>query len=171
MNEEVNPPEIRSHEATIPQMDGDIVFVELCARSPVLNAMAQEKGLRIFPVDCSRNRHTTHAKVHVLDLTLDSSWDSLYDLAKNYKVATWHFGWPYGTCSKARGIPLEDGSPGTTDSSKLGTSHMGVPDMSQSKWPKLILCMGKHRSSLSGYWIMVATLWRTPQTVGCGSCP
>ncbi len=128
MDDDINPPEIRSHKAIIPQMDGDIVFVELCAGSAVLSAMAQEKGLHIFPVDCSRNRHTTDAKVRVLDLTLDSSWDSLHNLAMNYKVATWHLGLPCGTCSRARGIPLEDGSPGPPILPSW--AHlMGVPDM------------------------------------------
>lgn len=132
----VNPPEIKSHETTIPQMDGDIVFVELCAGSAVLSATAREKHLKIFPVDCSRNRHVTHAKVHILDLTLDSSWDSLHHLATNYKVATWHFGLPCGTCSKARGIPLEDGSPGPPVL-RTWEHLMGVPDMTQGDYIKV----------------------------------
>ena len=135
-SKDVIPPGIQSQAASIPELDGDIVFVELCAGSAVLSSVAKQKKLKIFPVDCSRNRHTPYAKVHQLDLTQESSWEVLDALASNSKIAAWHFGLPCGTCSKARGIPLPDGSPGPPIL-RTWQHLMGVPDMTSGDRTKV----------------------------------
>ena len=43
------------------------LIVELCAGSAILSAAAADRGYSVMPVDCVRNRHATHVKVHDLD--------------------------------------------------------------------------------------------------------
>ena len=65
-----------------------------------------------MPVDCKRNRHKPRCKIVQLDLSDNHAWDVLKYIVDSCNVACVHMGPPCGTCSRARGIPMADGSPG-----------------------------------------------------------
>ena len=105
-----------------------MVFIELCAGSAVLSATAQRHGYRVLPVTARG-----------IDISLGVAlspwicqrpmlgrfWEYIVDTCD---VAAMHFAPPCGTCSKARGIPMPDGTPGPQP---LRTAEhlLGVPDM------------------------------------------
>ena len=93
-------------------LQNEVVFVELCAGSGVLSATAKEYGYFVFPVDHHHNRHHHFTKIFQLDLTEDKAWIFLDWLRESATVVAWHFGLPCGSCSRAREIPLDDGTPG-----------------------------------------------------------
>ena len=108
--------------------DRQMVFIELCAGSAVLSATAQRHGYRVLPVDCKRNRHKPRCRIVSLDLSEAHAWEVLEYIVDTCDVAAVHLAPPCGTCSKARGIPMPDGSPGPQP---LRTAEhlLGVPDM------------------------------------------
>ena len=112
-----------------------MVFIELCAGSAVLSATAQKHGYRVMPVDCKRNRHKPRCKVVSLDLAEDHACDVLKYIVETCQVAAVHFAPPCGTCSKARGIPMPDGSPGPQPvrSNEFLMGIPGIPEMDQIK--------------------------------------
>ena len=89
-----------------------MVFIKLCTGSAVLSAAALKHGYRVMPVDYKRNRHTPRCKIVSLDLSEDHAWEVLRYICETCDVAAVHLAPPCGTCSKARGIPMPDGSPG-----------------------------------------------------------
>ena len=109
-------------------MGKQMVFLELCAGSAVLSAMAQKHGYRVMPVDFKRNRHTPKCKVVSLDLSEDHAWDVLKYILETCDVVAVHFAPPCGTCSKARGIPMPDGSPGPQPL-RSSDHPLGLPDL------------------------------------------
>lgn len=117
-------------------LDGDtfgrqMVFIELCAGSAVLSAAAQRHGYRVLPVDCKRNRHKPRCRIISLDLAEDHAWEVLEYIVSTCDVAAVHLAPPCGTCSKARGIPMPDGTPGPQPL-RSDDYLLGVPDMSPS---------------------------------------
>ena len=108
-----------------------MVFVELCAGSASLSAVAQKCGYRVMPVDCKRNRHVTKCRVIQLDLATDHAWEVLKYIVLTCDIAAIHFAPPCSTCSKARGIPLPNGDPGP-QVLRTASFPRGVPDMSHT---------------------------------------
>ena len=88
------------------------IFIEACAGCGILSSMVQQKGFQIIPIDCPRNRHVPKCRLVILDLTTQHAEQLLHRIVEDYNVACVHIALPCGTCSRARGIPLPDGSPG-----------------------------------------------------------
>lgn len=88
------------------------IFIEACAGCAGLSSVAKEKGFAVIPIDCPSNKHKAKAKLVVLDLTSRHAAYIMDRLLEDFNVCAVHFGLPCGTCSKARGIPLEDGTAG-----------------------------------------------------------
>ena len=100
-----------------PEIDVDLlhntpIFIELCAGSAKLSNAVRQYGYSVLPVDHDRNKHHPRCTIVQLDLSQPSAWEQLQFLLDNTNVAGVHFAPPCGTCSKARGIPMADGSPG-----------------------------------------------------------
>ena len=108
--------------------DRQMVSIELCAGSAVLSAAAQRHGYRVLPVDCKRNRHKPRCRIVSLDLAEAHAWEVLEYIVDTCDVAAVHLAPPCGTCSKARGIPMPDGSPGPQPL-RSAEHLLGVPDM------------------------------------------
>lgn len=85
-------------------------FVELCAGSGILSSFAKQAGMKVVAVDCERNRHQPFTDITAMDLTDDSCYARLGELAQQRDVLCWHIGLPCGTCSRAREIRLKPGS-------------------------------------------------------------
>ena len=107
------------------------VFIELCAGSASLGAVAQKCGYRVMPVDCKRNRHVPKCRVIQLDSATDHAWEVLKYIVLTCDIAAIHFAPPCGTCSKARGIPLPNGDPGP-QVLRTASFPLGVPDVSHT---------------------------------------
>ena len=88
------------------------IFIEACAGCGILSSVVQQRGFQFIPIDCPRNRHTPKCRVVVLDLTTPYADELLKRIVRDYNVAGVHIALPCGTCSKARGIPMPDGSAG-----------------------------------------------------------
>ena len=111
-------------------MEKQMIFIELCAGSAVLSAAAQKHGYRVMPVDFKRNRHRPRCKIVSLDLSEDHAWDVLQYVIETCDVVAVHLAPPCGTCSKARGIPMPDGSPGPQPV-RSQEFPLGLPDISE----------------------------------------
>ena len=74
-----------------------LVFIELCAGSASLSAVAQKYGYRVMPVDCKRNRHVLKCRVMELDLATDHAWEVMKYIIQTCDVAAVHFAPPCGT--------------------------------------------------------------------------
>ena len=98
-------------ELGIPSLNGEVVFVELCAGSGILSSTAERHGMRVLPIDCERNRFETFTTVYQVDLSEDRAWAFLEHIRDTSKVVAWHMGLPCGTCSRAREIKLDSWSP------------------------------------------------------------
>ena len=104
-----------SVDAELPKSSGNsrpCIFLELCAGSAKLSAAVRSTGIPVVPIDHKHNRHATRCKVVELDLSLPHAWNQLLFLLDNYTVLACHIAPPCGTCSRARGIPMADGTPG-----------------------------------------------------------
>ena len=88
------------------------IFLELCAGSATLSSEVKKLGIQVIAVDHEANRHATRCKVMCLDLSLPSSYEKLVSILDQCDVIAVHMAPPCGTCSKARGIPMKDGSAG-----------------------------------------------------------
>ena len=112
------------------------IFVETCAGSATLSFSIQRRGFEVYPIDRVRNRHRTQCRVLQLDLTVPSTWELWRRITDDYFCAGFHFGVPCGTCSRARGIPLEDGSEGPPP--LRDQDHvLGLPDLSEANRRKV----------------------------------
>ena len=69
-------------------------------------------GIPVVPIDHKHNRHTPRCKLVQLDLSQHHAWRQLIFLLDNFDVLACHIAPPCGTCSRARGIPMADGSQG-----------------------------------------------------------
>ena len=88
------------------------IFLELCAGSAKLSAAVRSAGISVVPIDHKHNRHAPRCKLFQLDLSQPHAWHQLVFLLDNYNVVACHIAPPCGTCSRARGIPMQDGSAG-----------------------------------------------------------
>ena len=92
--------------------DRPYIFLELCAGSASLSAEVKRLGVEVLAFDHESNRHQTKCKVICLDLSLPHAFERIMELVTKCNVLGVHMGPPCGTCSKARGIPMADGSAG-----------------------------------------------------------
>ena len=108
------------------------IFIELCAGSAALSAAVKARGYDVVAVDHSMNRHKTKCKVLNIDLSTDHAVKTILALIDNFNILCVHIGPPCGTCSKARGIPMPDGSPGPqplrSDDKLLGVDGLNPLD-------------------------------------------
>ena len=108
------------------------IFLELCAGSATLSSEVKKLGIQVIAVDHEANRHATKCKVMCLDLSLPSSYEKLISILDQCDVIAVHMAPPCGTCSKARGIPMKDGSDGPpplrSDEFLLGLPGLGWRD-------------------------------------------
>ena len=88
------------------------IFIEACAGCGILSSVVQQRGLQVIPIDCPRNRHVPRCRIVVMDLTSTHADELLRRIVNYYTIAGVHVALPCGTCSRARGIPLADGSAG-----------------------------------------------------------
>ena len=108
------------------------IFLELCAGSAKLSAAVRSTGIPVVPIDHKHNRHTPRCKLVQLDLSQPHAWQQLVFLLDNYDVLACHIAPPCGTCSRARGIPMSDGTPGPqplrSDDEPLGLKGLSYTD-------------------------------------------
>ena len=103
---------LQSLPVSIDQFSKPCIFLELCAGSARLSAAVRSTGIPVVPIDHAHNRHAPRCKIVQLDLAQPHAWDQLIFLLDNFTVVACHIAPPCGTCSRARGIPLPDGTPG-----------------------------------------------------------
>ena len=114
---------------------GTPIFIEACAGCGILSSVVQQRGFQVIPIDCPRNRHTPKCRLVVMDLTAPHADQLLRRIVDDYPVAAVHIALPCGTCSRARGIPLPNGTPGPPPLRDKEHLH-GLPNltpMQQSK--------------------------------------
>ena len=112
------------------------VFIEACAGCGILSQTAKARGFKVLPIDCARNRHHAKCKIYELDLSQPHAIELLKRICCDMDVICVHIALPCGTCSKARGIPLPDGSPGPAP--LRSWSHLyGLPGISGTDAIKL----------------------------------
>ena len=108
------------------------IFLELCAGSAKLSAAVRSTGISVVPIDHKHNRHAPRCKLVQLDLAQPHAWNQILFLLDNYIVVACHIAPPCGTCSRARGIPMADGSPGPqplrSDSEPMGIKGLSYVD-------------------------------------------
>ena len=81
------------------------MFIEICAGSAILASCFREVGWDIIAIDNKRNRFHPLARICVLDLSLDTSWEYLRWVCKQFPVKWVHAAPPCGTSSRARERP------------------------------------------------------------------
>lgn len=131
-----NPEGISKHLVNVsPQssVDSTLVVIELCAGSAMLSAILKRDGFESIPVDFGGNRHRPHMHILSMDLRDASTWTFLQFAVVTRLVLHIHAGPPCGTCSRARGILLDDGTPGPQplrdEFSPLGFSWLQGDDL------------------------------------------
>ena len=107
------------------------IFIEACAGCGILSSVVQQRGLQVIPIDCPRNRHAPKCRIVVMDLTSNHADELLRRIVTDYTVAGVHIALPCGTCSRARGIPMADGSPGPPPLRDARHLH-GLPNLRTS---------------------------------------
>ena len=126
------------NDLQIPEGSRTPVFVELCAGSAKLSDAVKQFGYNIVAVDHDKNRHSPRCKLVQLDLSHQHAWDMLDFLLERVLVAGVHMAPPCGTCSRARGIPLADGSQGPQP--LRSTEHpLGLPTLNQRDRQRVFL--------------------------------
>ena len=127
-----------------------------------------------MPIDCPRNKHKVNAKIVAMDLTSPHAAKILDTLVDDFNVVAVHFGLPCGTCSKARGIPLEDGSAGPPPLPSFDFLH-GLPDLTEpwikQRCQRQIHCIhGLINSYRDSKLVISSGRWKTLAILGFGSC-
>ena len=149
-----------------------VIFIELCAGSAVLSSFAKRKGYSVTPVDYKRNRHEPKCQLVQLDLSKDHAWEVLENIICSCDVVCVHCAPPCGACSRARGIPMPDGSPGPQPL-RSSAYPLGVPDMSPNDKAKVDTANRLYNvwESLSCFWIATKLLGslKIRPTVCCGN--
>ena len=92
-------PSASQHTRVVP------MFIEICAGSAILASCFREVGWDIIAIDNKRNRFHPLAKICTLDLSIDTSWEYLRWLCKQFPVKWVHAAPPCGTSSRARERP------------------------------------------------------------------
>ena len=122
----------------VPKGNQTPVFVELCAGSAKLSDAVKQFGYDIIAVDHDKNRHTPRCKLVQLDLSHKHAWDMLDFLLERVVIAGVHIAPPCGTCSRARGIPMADGSKGPQP--LRTTEHpLGIPSLNHRDKQRVFL--------------------------------
>ena len=85
----------------------ELVCIEICAGSARLSRALKDKGLVVFPVDHSHNRHKPLCRILQLDLLNPHHVDLLWGLIRESMVAYVHLAPPCGTSSRARERPMK----------------------------------------------------------------
>lgn len=104
------------------------LFIEACVGCGVLSSVVKQWGIQVIPIDSPRDRHVPRCELVVMDLTSEFADDLLRKLVQDYNVIGVHIALPCGTCSKARGIPMEDGLPGPQPLRSFQRFH-GLPNL------------------------------------------
>ena len=112
------------------------IFIEACAGCGILSSVVKARGFKVLPIDCSRNRHEPLCKIFEIDLSKPRSVELLKRICSDNTVLAVHIALPCGTCSKARGIPLADGSAGPPPLRDWGFLY-GLPNVSGTDAAKL----------------------------------
>ena len=112
------------------------IFIEACAGCGILSSVVQQRGFQVIPIDCPRNRHVPKCRLVVLDLTSAHADQLLRRIVRDHKVAAVHIALPCGTCSKARGVPMADGTPGPPPLRDSTHLH-GLPGLTQDQQLKV----------------------------------
>ena len=104
------------------------LVIEICAGTAMLSRCFQEVGFDIMAVDHTHNRFHPLPHICNLDLTLQSSWEFLEYVVRNFPVCFVHAAAPCGTCSRAREINLG----GSSQPRPLRSEECphGLPDLS-----------------------------------------
>ena len=113
-------------------------FVELCAGSAKLSDAVKQHGYHIIAVDHDKNRHAPRCKIIQLDLSHEHAWDMLDFLLERVTISGVHMAPPCGTCSKARGIPMKDGTKGPQPL-RSADFPLGLPHLSQRDQQRVFL--------------------------------
>ena len=122
----------------VPKGNQSPVFVELCAGSAKLSDAVKQLGYNIIAVDHDKNRHTPRCKLVQLDLSHKHAWDMLDFLLQRVVIAGVHIAPPCGTCSRARGIPMADGSKGPQPL-RSAEHPLGIPSLNQRDQQRVFL--------------------------------
>ena len=121
----------------VPKGNQSPVFVELCAGSAKLSDAVKQLGYNIIAVDHDKNRHTPRCKLVQLDLSHKHAWDMLDFLLQRVVIAG-VLAPPCGTCSRARGIPMADGSKGPQPL-RSAEHPLGIPSLNQRDQQRVFL--------------------------------
>ena len=124
--------DVNQNVQTSLQANKPYVFLELCAGSATLSAEVKKLGLEVLAFDHDGSRHQTRCKVLSMDLSLPHAFKRIEDVVNTCNVLGAHLGPPCRTCSKARGIPMDDGRAGPqplrADTFLLGLPHLSPRD-------------------------------------------
>ena len=119
----------QSHSSSeVQSLEGAPLFIEVCCGCARLSAHVRQCGFRVLAIDQSSNRHKPVFSVHRLDVSKDFAWELFDNLCLQERAIAIHFAPPCGTCSKARGRPLADGTPGPP-ALRSHEFPMGLPGM------------------------------------------
>ena len=94
------------HDRISDKLPMPAVFIELCAGSAPLSAVAQKQGFQVFPIDFHRNRFSPKCRIIEIDMTHPESAGLLNSMVTEIKRVALHMGLPCGTCSRARERPI-----------------------------------------------------------------
>ena len=80
----------------------DCMTLEICAGSAALSAALRSKGLRVLPVDHSKNRHRQRVSCMQLDITSVDAWAVIEHILLAEQLVYVHLAPPCGTATRAR---------------------------------------------------------------------
>jgi hypothetical protein len=85
-------------------------FLEICAGSAKLSFTLMNRNIQVLAVDYDKNRHSSWAPVMILDLSDSEQCTILLELIESDVVDVLFLALPCGTCSRAREIPMANGT-------------------------------------------------------------
>ena len=135
------------------------VFMEACCGCARLSFELKSKGFSVLPVDWIHNKHKAKLPVIKIDLSSPKQVDILISLVKQDAVNVIWAAVPCGTASRAREIPLSDGSRGPRQL-RSSTYPRGLPNLSESERQRV--------EKANDIYDSVATLLETAVQVGVG---
>ena len=110
------------------------LFVELCAGTASLSCHVQAWGISVLPVDYDRNRFNSKLPIIKIDLTQPVQVSLVLELIQNGTVDIVAAAPPCGTASRAREIPLPDGTgPVPLRNAEFPRGIPGLSDFNQHK--------------------------------------
>ena len=135
------------------------VFMEACCGCARLSFELKSKGFSVLPVDWIHNKHKAKLPVIKIDLSSPKQVDILISLVKQDAVNIIWAAVPCGTASRAREIPLSDGSRGPRQL-RSSAYPRGLPNLSESERQRV--------EKANDIYDSVATLLETAVQVGVG---